>query len=91
MAARSLTQSSCRDDPEGLYLLQRIRDEAHRFAIAYHRQRRAKSARASALTTFRIGPGPTQVAVAAVRVGEATACGLGGRDRAGARCWSKVG
>ena len=34
---------------EGLYLLQRIRDEAHRFAIAYHRQRRAKSARASAL------------------------------------------
>jgi excinuclease ABC subunit C len=38
------------DDPvilprasEGLYLLQRIRDEAHRFAIAYHRQRRSRS------------------------------------------------
>ena len=28
---------------EGLYLLQRIRDEAHRFAIAYHRQRRSRS------------------------------------------------
>ncbi|MEN3302201.1 excinuclease ABC subunit UvrC [Pseudonocardia sp.] len=27
---------------EGLYLLQRIRDEAHRFAITYHRQRRSK-------------------------------------------------
>lgn len=34
---------------EGLYLLQRVRDEAHRFAIAYHRQRRAKAARTSAL------------------------------------------
>jgi excinuclease ABC subunit C len=27
---------------EGLYLLQRVRDEAHRFAIAFHRQRRSK-------------------------------------------------
>lgn len=34
---------------EGLYLLQRVRDEAHRFAVAYHRQRRAKSVRASVL------------------------------------------
>ncbi len=34
---------------EGLYLLQRVRDEAHRFAVAYHRQRRAKAARASIL------------------------------------------
>ncbi|GAA1774214.1 excinuclease ABC subunit UvrC [Nocardioides hankookensis] len=28
---------------EGLYLLQRIRDEAHRFAITHHRSRRSKS------------------------------------------------
>jgi excinuclease ABC subunit C len=34
---------------EGLYLLQRIRDEAHRFAITHHRQRRSKSMTASAL------------------------------------------
>ncbi|MBO0847075.1 MAG: excinuclease ABC subunit UvrC [Nocardioides sp.] len=38
------------DDPvifarssEGLYLLQRVRDEAHRFAITHHRSRRSKS------------------------------------------------
>ena len=44
------------DDPvilprtsEGLYLLQRIRDEAHRFAIAYHRQKRSTTMTASAL------------------------------------------
>jgi excinuclease ABC subunit C len=34
---------------EGLYLLQRLRDEAHRFAIAHHRSRRSKSMTASAL------------------------------------------
>ncbi len=34
---------------EGLYLLQRVRDEAHRFAITYHRQKRSKSMVVSAL------------------------------------------
>ena len=34
---------------EGLYLLQRVRDEAHRFAIAYHRAKRGKAATTSAL------------------------------------------
>ena len=34
---------------EGLYLLQRVRDEAHRFAIAYHRAKRSKAATTSAL------------------------------------------
>ncbi|MDF9812546.1 excinuclease ABC subunit UvrC [Streptomyces sp. SPB162] len=46
------------DDPvilprtsEGLYLLQRIRDEAHRFAISYQRTKRSKSMKAGALDT----------------------------------------
>jgi excinuclease ABC subunit C len=34
---------------EGLYLLQRVRDEAHRFAITYHRAKRGKAATASEL------------------------------------------
>ena len=34
---------------EGLYLLQRVRDEAHRSAIAYHRQKRSKTMTVSAL------------------------------------------
>ncbi|WP_405085717.1 excinuclease ABC subunit UvrC [Microbispora sp. NBC_01389] len=34
---------------EGLYLLQRVRDEAHRFAITYHRSKRSKPLRESAL------------------------------------------
>ncbi|GAB3465980.1 excinuclease ABC subunit UvrC [Streptomonospora sediminis] len=54
------------DDPvilprtgEGLYLLQRIRDEAHRFAITYHRQKRAKALTGSALDDVP-GLGPTR-------------------------------
>ncbi|MFC8921784.1 excinuclease ABC subunit UvrC [Cellulosimicrobium sp. NPDC057127] len=34
---------------EGLYLLQRVRDEAHRFAISQHRKKRSKGMTASAL------------------------------------------
>lgn len=34
---------------EGLYLLQRVRDEAHRFGITYHRSKRSKRMTASAL------------------------------------------
>ncbi|MGA5134950.1 excinuclease ABC subunit UvrC [Streptomyces olivoreticuli] len=44
------------DDPvvlprtsEGLYLLQRVRDEAHRFAISYQRSKRAKTMKAGPL------------------------------------------
>ncbi len=36
---------------EGLYLLQRIRDEAHRFAITFHRAKRGKAMIASVLDT----------------------------------------
>ena len=34
---------------EGLYLLQRVRDEAHRFAISHHRQKRSRAMTASLL------------------------------------------
>jgi excinuclease ABC subunit C len=42
---------------QGLYLIQRIRDEAHRFAITAHRARRTKQGLASALDSLPgIGP-----------------------------------
>ena len=44
---------------EGLYLLQRVRDEAHRFAISYHRSKRSKRMTASALDAVR-GLGETR-------------------------------
>src|SRR5699024_7405304 len=34
---------------EGLFLMQRLRDEAHRFAITYHRSKRAKAMTSSVL------------------------------------------
>ena len=63
---------------EGLYLLQRVRDEAHRFAIAYHRKKRS-----TALTTSELdavpGLGPARRAAllrhfgSVRRIGGATA------------------
>jgi excinuclease ABC subunit C len=44
---------------EGLYLLQRVRDEAHRFAITFHRQRRSKAMTTSVLDGIR-GLGDTR-------------------------------
>jgi excinuclease ABC subunit C len=44
---------------EALYLLQRLRDESHRFAITYHRQLRGKRMTASALDGV-AGLGPTR-------------------------------
>jgi excinuclease ABC subunit C len=44
---------------EALYLLQRIRDESHRFAITYHRQLRDKRMTASVLDDI-AGLGPTR-------------------------------
>ncbi|MYJ14632.1 MAG: excinuclease ABC subunit UvrC [Acidimicrobiia bacterium] len=44
---------------EALYLLQRIRDESHRFALAYHRQLRGKRMTASALDGI-AGLGPAR-------------------------------
>ena len=44
---------------EALYLLQRIRDEAHRFAITYHRELRGKRMTKSVLDDIP-GLGPTR-------------------------------
>ncbi len=46
---------------EGLYLLQRVRDEAHRFAIKHHRARRGAAMTRSALDDVP-GLGPTRAA-----------------------------
>jgi excinuclease ABC subunit C len=46
-------------DSEALYLLQQVRDEAHRFAITYHRQLRAKKMTTSVLDDVP-GLGPTR-------------------------------
>ena len=47
---------------EGLYLLQRVRDEAHRFAITFHRQRRSKAMTRSVLDGIP-GLGPARQAL----------------------------
>ncbi|MGX5692037.1 excinuclease ABC subunit UvrC [Dermacoccus abyssi] len=44
---------------EALYLLQRVRDEAHRFAITFHRERRSKAMTVSALDGI-AGLGPAK-------------------------------
>jgi excinuclease ABC subunit C len=46
-------------DSAALHLIQQIRDEAHRFAITAHRQRRGKAKRTSALESIR-GLGPSR-------------------------------
>ncbi|TDE90425.1 excinuclease ABC subunit UvrC [Occultella glacieicola] len=46
---------------DGLFLLQRLRDEAHRFAITHHRKRRGKGMTRSALDSVP-GLGPTRQA-----------------------------
>ncbi|MBT9153747.1 MAG: UvrABC system protein C [Firmicutes bacterium] len=48
-------------DSQARYLVQRIRDEAHRFAVSFHRQLRQKTARASQLEACPgIGPARRQ-------------------------------
>jgi excinuclease ABC subunit C len=53
---------------EGLYLLQRVRDEAHRFAITYHRSRRAAALTSSELDEVP-GLGPARRAALLKRFG----------------------
>jgi excinuclease ABC subunit C len=53
---------------EGLYLLQRVRDEAHRFAITYHRAKRSKALAVSQLDDVP-GLGPARRATLLRRFG----------------------
>ncbi len=46
-------------DAQSLYLVQRVRDEAHRFAVTFHRSKRKKSSFQSALDNVR-GLGPAR-------------------------------
>src|SRR5438094_519108 len=46
-------------DSAGLQLLQRVRDEAHRFAVGFHRQRRDAKAKESIFDTL-LGVGPAR-------------------------------
>ncbi len=85
-------RSGCpaQDDPvilprtsEGLYLLQRVRDEAHRFAITYHRQRRSQGDDDERCSTTSRASGETRrkALLRALRLAEAAA----GRERRGDR------
>ena len=50
---------------DGLRLLQRVRDEAHRFALGYHRSKRDKAMTASALDGVKgVGPARKKALVA---------------------------
>ena len=57
---------------EGLYLLQRVRDEAHRFAITFHRARRSKIMLESLLDEIE-DLGPTRRAALLDRYGSVAA------------------
>ncbi len=54
---RQQSEKQLNNDSAALLLIQQIRDEAHRFAIAGHRSRRAKKRRQSSLETIK-GLGP---------------------------------
>lgn len=56
---------------EGLYLLQRVRDEAHRTAIAFHRKRRDRRTTASALDGIP-GLGPKKAKALLTALGSVT-------------------
>jgi len=64
---------------QGLYLLQRVRDEAHRFAITYHRAKRGKAATVSALDSVP-GLGPARRAALLKKFGSVRALSAASAD-----------
>ncbi len=57
LLAENMQQIDLDPKSEGFYLLQRIQDEVHRFAVSYHRQLRSKNSLASRLDMI-AGVGP---------------------------------
>ena len=71
---------------EALYLLQQVRDEAHRFAITYHRKLRAKRMTMSVLDGVP-GLGPARRRRLLAEVGSVKAVKDASRDRLGELSW----
>jgi len=71
---------------EALYLLQRVRDEAHRFAITYHRQLRAKRMTRSVLDDIP-GLGPNRRARLLKELGGITAVKKASAESLAALAW----
>ena len=69
----------------GLQLLQRIRDEAHRFALGFHRQRRDAQARESLFDTLE-GVGPARRRALLRHFGSAESVAGGERRRSSRAC-----
>ena len=71
---------------EALYLLQRLRDESHRFAITYHRQLRNKRMTKSALDDIQ-GLGPSRKARLLKEFGSVKAVKAASEDELSALSW----
>ena len=80
------TRSCCRPRRQALYLVQRLRDEAHRFAITYHRDLRAKASVRSAFDDLPgVGPKRRRALLRVFGSVEAGPRGAGRADRRGPR------
>ena len=84
--ARPRRPDRARPHSPGLQLLQRIRDEAHRFAISFHRQRRDAAARESIFDQLEgVGPARRRALLRHFGSAERVAGGVAGGARGRAR------